>query len=106
MLFNCPQNGLPELNIPALDPMVRNATLYQYKRGPLDVLVHAKETTVRGVAQTQVKAVRAKIDADGMSAELDTYFPRIFLSGRYKADSTYEGQRFSSSGMFNFTFSE
>lgn len=41
-----------------------------------------------------------------MSAEIDTYFPRIALSGAYKADSRYEGLKFSSKGVFNFTFSK
>lgn len=52
------QKGEPSLNIPPLDPMVRNATLYEYNRGPLHVLVHAKATTVYGVSKTQLKAVR------------------------------------------------
>lgn len=86
--------------------MVRNATLFEYKRGPLDVLVHAKATTVYGVSKTQVKAVRTKINDTDMAVELDTYFPHIFLTGAYKADSTYDGQHFRSKGMFNFTFSK
>lgn len=86
--------------------MVRNAMLFEYKRGPLDVLVHAKATTVYGVSKTQVKAVRTKINDTDMAVELDTYFPHIFLTGAYKADSTYDGQHFRSKGMFNFTFSK
>lgn len=51
-------------------------------------------------------AYRTEISDDGMSAEMDLYFPRIFLTGAYKADSRYEGIKFSSKGVFNFTFSK
>lgn len=54
----CPQEGLPRLNIPSLDPMVRNATLYEYKQGNMHVLVHAKATTVYGVSKAEIKEVR------------------------------------------------
>lgn len=41
-----------------------------------------------------------------MSAEIDMYFPRIFLTGAYKAESSYDAMRMNSKGVFNMTFSE
>lgn len=52
------QKGYPSLNIPPLDPLNRQATLYEYKSGPLRVLMSAKDTAIYGLSRSQLTNVR------------------------------------------------
>lgn len=97
--------GAPALSIPPLDPLVRNATMYEYRRGPLTVTMAARNTQIYGLSRAKIHALRSDIRPDGMSVEVDMFFPRLFMTSAYKADSSYEALRFQSNGVMNITFS-
>lgn len=115
------------MNLPSLDPLTRDSTLFEYTRGPLNVRVHANKMTIVGVSKLQVKAVRyafrwidrfrnlyankisinrTKITDGGMSAEIDSFFPSMAVTGDYQSDNNYEGLQFKSSGKFNISLSK
>lgn len=41
-----------------------------------------------------------------MSAEIDTFFPSIDVSGEYQSDNNYQGLQFKSAGKFNVSLSK
>lgn len=41
-----------------------------------------------------------------MSAEIDTFFQSIEVTGEYQSDNNYEGLQFKSAGKFNVTISK
>lgn len=92
-------------------------------------ILNVRTATVYGLTRTEIKAVRfgtvltyklriipkcvwfffyfrTEISDNGMSIEIDSYYPRIVIEGSYKGEGSFNDYKLNARGYFNVTFSK
>ncbi|XP_055902480.1 uncharacterized protein LOC129938767 [Eupeodes corollae] len=98
-------HGNKELNIPPIDPFALKNTKYDYSNGVLSGRVALKDAKIYGVSRSEVKDVRFTLNEEGTHMEVDTFTPRLYVEGNYKADMKINEVKMNPKGYFNVTMS-
>lgn len=80
--------GIPEVNIPPLDPLVIEYTENEYQLGDVTGKFELRDVKTYGMAKTHFLAVRPRRSADRLNMEVDLEIPRIFIDGEYKGEGS------------------
>lgn len=100
------KNGIPELNIPPMDPLEIDKTSYEFTNNIIQGKVALRNLKITGLSNAVVNDVNFKREGDKFKLEVKSKTPKIFIEGRYKAEVTINNSKMNSKGLFNLTMSE
>ena len=78
--------GIPELDLPVLDPMEVDMMENEYRAGEVMGRFVLRDVKTYGLAKTSFLAVRPKFTSSRMNLEVDIEIPKVFIDGDYKAE--------------------
>lgn len=97
-------DGIPELNISALDPFYLDEYLLHYDSGDISGKCLFKNVYTHGLKNVKITDVRSEVDdPDYFEMEIDTFFPKISGTGNYKAEGLIGNFPIQGKGIFNVT---
>lgn len=93
------KDGIPELNIPAMDPLMIDKAKYQLKSNDFQLRVILKNVVITGFMESILKDVDFEMNGDRISLKTHNFVPSLNTTGSYKAEmmlsaapSYYEGK--------------
>ncbi|XP_061398832.1 uncharacterized protein LOC133334534, partial [Musca vetustissima] len=95
--------GVPDLNIPPIDPMRINKLNVQFSNNLIRGKAAIRNITVAGISKSEFK--RVHYERKGKDVKLNVHFqlPLLKLTGKYRAEVVINNARFSSKGLFNIS---
>ncbi|XP_017887819.1 uncharacterized protein LOC108629573 [Ceratina calcarata] len=94
--------GLPDFNIPPLDPYYVESHVMDYKNGQLRSHVTATDVRAYGLAKIRFLSVKPEINGDFFRLEIDMELPKILVEGNYKAEGSLSKTfKVGGKGFFN-----
>lgn len=93
--------GIPELDIPVLDPFVTEFQESEYGNGFMTGKITLKNVKTYGTSRARVLSVRTTATEDRHRLEIDLGFPKIFIEGEYKAEGRLNDFKLGGKGYFN-----
>ncbi|KAM7351304.1 uncharacterized protein ACRADG_004217 [Cochliomyia hominivorax] len=100
------KNGIPEINVPPMDPLEIEKTSYEFTNNIIRGKVALRNLKIKGLSNTQVKGVDFKKDGDNIKLEVKSNTPKLHIEGRYKAEVLINNAKMNSKGTFNLTMSD
>ncbi|XP_033212571.1 uncharacterized protein LOC117170136 [Belonocnema kinseyi] len=95
--------GIPELEIPQLDPFVINSIEQEFHNGILRGKMTVKNSKTFGASGHRFRSVKAHLEGDRFNIEMDVTVPKILLEGDYKGDGFISAFKIGGKGKFNVT---
>lgn len=91
--------GIPEFDIPALDPYFTDEqrTLYETEDMRADITI--KNVNTYGLMKAQFLAVRPQYSDNFFKLELDVDVPKVLIEGNYKAEGVVGAFQIGGEGM-------
>lgn len=80
------KNGIPDLNIPAIDPFVIEKAKYQIKSDDFQLRVVLKNMVILGSSLTDIQDVKFEKNGHILSLHTHSYIPSMNVTGSYKAE--------------------
>lgn len=99
------KNGIPELNIPPMDPLVVNRTSYVFSHPIFEGKLSVRNMKIHGFSKVKTSQVKYKHEGKRSSLTAQSFIPKIFVEGMYKAKVRISTANISSRGPFNVTLS-
>ncbi|XP_004534505.1 uncharacterized protein LOC101456418 isoform X2 [Ceratitis capitata] len=93
------KDGIPELNIPVLGPLLIDNLAMYVKMG--QGVVQLRGLHILGINDTDIGKVLAQITDDHARFEIHTTTPHIYFYGDYKADLKLKDVKFNRGGAFS-----
>ncbi|XP_015523630.1 protein takeout [Neodiprion pinetum] len=93
--------GVPELNVPVLDPYYVALEEISYSNGMMQGKLLMKEVNAYGTSRAKILKVKSTFSEDRQRLEVDVLFPRIFIDGEYKAEGHLNDFKVGGKGFFN-----
>lgn len=81
--------GIPELDLPPLDPYFLEYQNTVYETGDLHADVTVKDVNIYGLAKINFLAVRPNHFDDSFKLEVDLELPKMLIEGNFKANGAY-----------------
>ena len=78
--------GIPELELPVLDPLLIEAMENDFKFGEVTGRFALRDVKTYGLANTNFLAVRPQRTGGRMNLEVDIEIPKVFIEGYQKAE--------------------
>lgn len=78
--------GIPELDVPVLDPYYTEELRSVYDAGDIHADVTVMKVHTYGLAKIRFLAVRPEYSDTFFKVESDVVVPKIFVEGEYKAE--------------------
>ncbi|XP_065356923.1 protein takeout-like [Calliphora vicina] len=100
------KNGIPELNIPPMDPLEVDKTNYEFANSIIQGKVALRNLKINGLSDTIINSVDFKKDGDNIKMEVKSLTPKLFIEGKYKAEVKINDARMNSKGVFNLTMTD
>ena len=91
--------GIPELELPVLDPFVADYMENEYDFGEVKGRMAMRDVKTYGMAKLNFLAVRPRYEGNRMDMDIDVEIPRIFIDGYYKADGEVSSFKIGGKGM-------
>lgn len=105
-LLASPSNS-ESVGLPRLDPFTYDkATLNFDGSRLLNGTLTVKDIKVLGLRKEKVLSVKSAFNKGNMVVEAELFIPKVFGTGRYKADVSLNALKFNSRGQFNATLTE
>ena len=79
-------SGVPELNVPILDPFYIEYQVNDYKVGEVVAKVVSKNVNMYGLADLRFYSVKPRHEDNRFSLEIDYELPKALMEGAFKAD--------------------
>lgn len=108
---NSIQNFLPawqtsnkdsKFEFPSIDPFFYDAVTFKYKNSNiLSGDFTLRNVNTYGMSRGQVKDVKSEFTDESMTLQAELLFPKIFTSGNYKSNMTFNLIRLQSKGQYN-----
>lgn len=99
-------DGLPELDVPPIDPYVQKEIRVEYKNNQVVAKMIMKNIVVTGLKEAKVHDVRLKADEDRFYMEVDITSPRVHVTGQYHGEGQYTSLNIKTDGEFNTTMTD
>ncbi|XP_077295440.1 circadian clock-controlled protein daywake-like [Arctopsyche grandis] len=99
-------NGIPELNLPPLDPYELEENVVEYRQKQFIAKFSIKNIKAYGFSSSKVRDVRLNFIDDQILLEIDLANPRIFVEGSYRADVGFEPTLYTTENAFNNTMTD
>ncbi|XP_077295862.1 uncharacterized protein LOC143918065 [Arctopsyche grandis] len=99
-------DGIPELNIPSLDPYELSDTVLDYKQDKFVAKFATKNIKAHGLSSSKIHSARINFVDDQMLLEIDVTNPRIFVEGSYRGDVGFEPTLYTTENAFNNTMTD
>lgn len=93
--------GLPEFDLPALDPYYIDTYNSEYENGQLNGKMSASDVRAYGLAKTRFLSVKPEMSDDFFRLEIDLEIPKVLIDGDYKADGVLGTLKVGGKGFFN-----
>ncbi|KAM7352964.1 circadian clock-controlled protein daywake-like [Cochliomyia hominivorax] len=100
------KNGIPELNIPAMDPFVVNKTTYIFSHPLVQGKVSVRNAKIYGFSKMKTTNLDYKRQGDKMFVKVKSHVPDLYVEGMYKAKIKVNNANIASRGSFNVTFDD
>ncbi|XP_025986354.2 uncharacterized protein LOC105197153 [Solenopsis invicta] len=95
--------GLPEFDLPPLDPLFYKSGKATFTSGDLRGKLIMSNVTATGIANAQILDVRANLVDDVFRLEIDTLLPKLFFDGDIKLDGSVSVFKVNGKGYMNVT---
>ncbi|XP_018347676.1 PREDICTED: uncharacterized protein LOC108751772 [Trachymyrmex septentrionalis] len=95
--------GLPEFDLPPVDPLFYEYGKVVFNSGDIHAEVALTNTIITGLAKIQVNDIRPHFLDDVFHLEVDALAPKLILKGVVKMNGTLGIFRIASEGPFNLT---
>ena len=99
------KGGIPELNIPPMDPLVIERAAFHYDNGAIKARVALKNLKTIGISSTIMDKVEFKQNGKDVQIELKSHVKKLKIEGVYKADIKMNDVKMLPKGVFNVTLS-
>ncbi|XP_011498695.1 PREDICTED: circadian clock-controlled protein-like [Ceratosolen solmsi marchali] len=93
--------GIPQLQLPVLDPMSMDYIESNYQAAEISGRFSLRDVKTYGLARTNFLAVRPYFSGNTMNMEIDVEVPKAFIDGNYKADGSIGLYKIGGKGYFN-----
>ncbi|XP_076763287.1 circadian clock-controlled protein daywake [Xylocopa sonorina] len=98
--------GLPDFDIPVLDPFYVDSHSIEYANGQLRGKLSATDVRTYGLAKARFLSVKPEINDDFFRLEIDVELPKLLVDGDYKADGQLSTFKIGGSGFFNISMED
>ncbi|XP_013099806.1 uncharacterized protein LOC106082045 [Stomoxys calcitrans] len=100
------KNGVPELNIPPIDPLVQELLTMQFENNFVQGKISVKNLRTIGLSKTVVEKVDFKKQGDKILFTGYNRIPKLKVDGQYKAEIFINNNKMSAKGAFNATMTD
>lgn len=100
------QNGLPNLNIPSIDPYIVDNMNIEYKRRNIYGFLSVKHCEVFGLSDAIFKSVKTRETKKGLDANLVILVKKMILNGTYEGEGKFGVFSMKPKGNFNILISK
>jgi hypothetical protein len=90
--------GIPEIDLPILDPFFTKHQRTVYDTSDLQADVTIMDVNTYGLAKIHFLAVRPQYSEDFFRIEVDVELPKMLMEGNFKADGKMGGFKFGGEG--------
>lgn len=92
------------IDFPPVDPFTYESLSFNYKNSNLlSGGFSLKDVKTYGMSKCTVNSVKSEFTSDEMTIQADIFFPKIFSTGDYKSNMTFNAFRLHSKGQYNIT---
>ncbi|XP_073821188.1 uncharacterized protein isoform X2 [Musca autumnalis] len=95
--------GVPELNIPPIDPMRMNKLNVQFSNNLIRGKAAVRNVSVVGISTAEFKRVHYERKDNDVKLSIHIQLPLLQITGKYRAEVVINNARFSSKGLFNIS---
>lgn len=95
------------LGLPALDPFTYDSVTFDYKGSELlGGTFTVRDVKTYGMSRGKVLRLKSNITDDTMSITAEVMFPKLFSTGDYTADMSFNAFKLASKGQYNVTMKD
>ncbi|KZC13432.1 Circadian clock-controlled protein, partial [Dufourea novaeangliae] len=98
--------GLPDFEIPPLDPYYIETHSMNYNNGQMRGAMSASDAHIYGLSNARFLSVKPELSDDFFRLEVDVEFPKLLLDGYYKADGNLGSFKIGGKGFFNVSMGD
>lgn len=95
--------GLPEFDIPSLDPYYTESYSMEHESGQLRGKISIADVRLYGLAKSRFLSVKPEMDGDFFRLEIDVEIPKLLIDGDYKAEGSLATFKIGGKGFFNIS---
>ncbi|KAK0182281.1 hypothetical protein PV327_000434 [Microctonus hyperodae] len=95
--------GIPELNLPSLDPQFTESMTNDFEFGAVTGRIIVRNANTYGASKVRFLSVRVLHNNDQHRLEVDVDIPKIFIEGDFKADAAFGTFKIGGKGQFNIS---
>ncbi|XP_020288997.1 uncharacterized protein LOC109857258 [Pseudomyrmex gracilis] len=99
-------SGIPQLEIPVLDPYFTDHQRTVYESNNIKADITVTNVNTYGLAKAQFLAVRPHHSPDFFKLEVDVELPKALIEGNYKADGSLGSFQIGGEGFFNISMED
>ncbi|XP_003485401.1 circadian clock-controlled protein [Bombus impatiens] len=99
-------SGLPEFDIPVLDPYYTESHSMEFENGQQGGKMLATDIRTYGLAKARFLSVKPEMVDDLFRLEIDVEIPKILIDGNYKAEGYLASFRVGGKGFFNISMED
>lgn len=98
--------GIPELDLPTLDPyfIEKERTVYEGSDMTTDITI--SNVNAYGLAKMNFLAIRTERSDNFFKLEVDMTLPKALIEGNYIAEGSFGAMKFGGNGYFNITMED
>ena len=98
--------GLPDFDIPPLDPYYVDSYSTEYKNGQLRGKLSGTDVRTYGLAKARFLSVQPEMTDDFFRLEIDLELPKLLLDGNYEAEGSLDTFKLGGQGFFNMSMED
>lgn len=98
--------GLPELDMPPLDPYYVDHHSAEYNSGSMRGKMSATDIRTYGIAKARFLSVKPELTDDFFRLDIDLDLPKILIEGDYNADGSVGNFKIGGTGSFNVSLDD
>lgn len=95
------------IDFPPVDPFTYDSVTFNYKNSNLlNGGFTVKDVRTYGMSRGKVRSVKSDFTDDEMTIQAEMFFPKIFSTGNYKSNMTFNAFKIESKGQYNITMKD
>ena len=98
--------GLPEFDMPPLDPYYVDHHSAEYDSGSMRGKMSATDIRTYGIAKARFLSVKPELSNDFLRLDIDLELPKILIEGDYNADGFVGSFKIGGTGSFNVSLDD
>lgn len=101
------RKGHDNIDLPPIDPFVYDSVSFNYKNSQLLTgQFTLKNVKTFGMSRGKVQSVKSDFTDDEMTIHADVFIPKIFSTGNYKSNMTFNAFKMEAKGQYNVTMKQ